>query len=115
MWLRSAFTELRFDVEHVVVEGDLAVVHTIMKGRHVGPFVVYDEQGSIDQVFAPTGRSFAVEQSHWLRVEDGRVIEHWATRDDLGQAVQLGWVPPTPLSMVRNAWAKRAARRNAQS
>jgi len=113
VWLRAAFTELRFDVERVVVEGDLAVVYTIMKGRHVGPFVVYDEQGSIDQVFAPTGRSFAVKQSHWLRVEDGRVIEHWATRDDLGQAVQLGWVPPTPLSMVRNAWAKRAARRNA--
>ncbi|WP_241031502.1 ester cyclase [Rhodococcus koreensis] len=115
VWLRSAFSELRFDVEDVVVEGDLAVVYTIMKGRHAGPFVVYDERGSIDQVFAPTGRVLAVNQSHWLRVEDGRVVEHWATRDDLGQAVQLGWVPPTPLSLVRNAWAKRAARRNAQS
>lgn len=96
-----------------MVEGNLAVVYTIMKGRHSGPFVVYDERGSIDQVFAPTGRVLAVKQSHWLRVADGRVVEHWATRDDLGQAVQLGWVPPTPLSLVRNAWAKRAARRAA--
>ncbi|MFC0450877.1 ester cyclase [Rhodococcus jostii] len=113
LWLRSAFAELRFDVEHVVVEDDLAVVHTIMRGRQMGPFVVYDERGAVTQVFAPTGRTFAVKQSHWLRVEEGRVIEHWANRDDLGQAVQLGWVPPTPLSLVRNAWAKRAARRNA--
>ncbi len=37
VWLRSAFTELRFDVEHVVVEGDLAVVHTIMKAGTSDP------------------------------------------------------------------------------
>jgi predicted ester cyclase len=113
LWLRSAFAELRFDIDHVVVEGEIAVVHTTMRGRHTGPFVVYDERGAIAQVFAPTGRTFAVTQSHWLRVEEGRVVEHWANRDDLGQALQLGWVPPTPLSLLRNAWAKRTARRNA--
>jgi hypothetical protein len=50
----------------------------------------------------PTGRSFATQQSHWLRLTgDGRVAEHWVNRDDLGIAMQLGWVPPTPAYLLR--------------
>jgi predicted SnoaL-like aldol condensation-catalyzing enzyme len=26
------------------------------------------------------------------RIEDGKVIEHWSVRDDLGQALQLGLI-----------------------
>ncbi|RYB91658.1 hypothetical protein EUA93_15990 [Nocardioides oleivorans] len=114
VWLRSAFADLAHRVEHVVVEGDLAVVDTTMSGRHVGPFVVYDGDGCVDTVWAPTGRTFAVRQSHWLRVVDDLVTEHWATRDDLGQSFQLGWVPPTPAYLVRCALAKRRAVRTVQ-
>jgi hypothetical protein len=44
-------------------------------------------------------------------VADGKVIEHWANRDDIGTAVQLGWVPPSPLYLLRSAVAKWRARR----
>ena len=37
------------------------------------------------------------------------MIEHWANRDDLGTALQLGWVPPTPLYLARALFAKRKA------
>jgi predicted ester cyclase len=40
-----------------------------------------------------TGRRFAQRQSHWYRVVDGRLTEHWATRDDLGLLHQLGAAP----------------------
>lgn len=50
-------------------------------------------------------------QSHWLRFRDGKIIEHWATRDDVGQAKQLGWIPPTPAYLIRMAVAKRRADR----
>ena len=40
------------------------------------------------------GRSFAVTQTHWFRMRDGLVIEHWANRDDLGMGLQLGWFGP---------------------
>ena len=39
------------------------------------------------------------------------MIEHWANRDDLGTALQLGWVPPTPLYLARALFAKRKAQR----
>jgi hypothetical protein len=57
-----------------------------MNGRHIAPWAVYAEDGSVDTVFPPTGRTFAMTQSHWFLLEDGRIIDHWANRDDLGMA-----------------------------
>lgn len=109
LWLRAAFADLSHRVEHVVTEGALVVVDTTMSGRHTGPFVIYDAQGAVTTVWAPTERTFAVRQSHWLQVADGLVIEHWAVRDDLGLGFQLGWTPPSPLYLLRCAQAKRQA------
>jgi predicted ester cyclase len=113
LWLRAAYRDLHWEIHHVVAEGDLVVIHCTMSGRHVGDFVTYDGDGEVDQVFPPTGERFATTQTHWLRIADGKVSEHWANRDDLGTALQLGWVPPTPLYLLRSALAKRRARRAA--
>jgi predicted ester cyclase len=109
MWLRAAFADLHYDIHHAVAEDDLVVVNSTMNGRHTGTFVVYREDGEIDAVFPPTGKTFAMAQTHWLRFKDGKIIEHWATRDDLGQARQLGWLPPSPSYLIRCALAKRRA------
>ncbi len=115
LWLRAAFADLEHRVEHVVAEEDLVVVDTTMSGRHVGPFVLFDTEGVVDTVWAPTRKNFAVRQSHWLRVADGLVTEHWAVRDDLGQGFQLGWVPPSPPYLFRCAQAKRRAKRDTRA
>ena len=115
LWLRAAYADLRWAIHDVVAEGDLVVVHATMSGRHVGPFVSYDAAGRPAQAFPPTGRTFATTQTHWFRLAEGKVIEHWANRDDLGTATQLGWAPPTPLYLVRMALATRRARRAARS
>lgn len=109
-WLRGAFGELHYEIHHAVADGDVVAVNSTMSGRHVAPFVVYDPAGEIETVFPPTGKTFAVTQSHWFRVDGGLVLEHWANRDDLGQAKQLGWVPPTPIYLIRMARAKRHAK-----
>ncbi|MFC7448847.1 ester cyclase [Rhodococcus daqingensis] len=111
LWLRRAFADLDFEIRHAVADGDLVAVEVTMSGRHVGQFVNYDESGAVDQAFPPTGRSFAVAQSHWVRIRDGQVIEHWADRDDLGMAQQLGWTPPGPAYLARMVWATRRARK----
>lgn len=112
-WLHSAYAEIGFDVRHVAADGDLAVADVVMSGVQTGPFVVYDANGRVDQVFPSRGRRFAVSQSHWYRIRDGKIAEHWANRDDLGQAVQLGWVPPSPAFLLRGALLKRRLRRSA--
>jgi predicted ester cyclase len=114
-WLHSAYADLRWDVSDLVAEGDLIVVDTVMRGRHVGPFVTYGPAGRPAKAFAPTGREFATKQTHWFRLREGRVVEHWAVRDDLGHALQLEWVPPTPAFLVRSALALRAVRRAARA
>jgi predicted ester cyclase len=115
LWLRAAYADLRWAVHDVVAEGDLVVLHATMSGRHVGTFVSYDANGRPAQAFPPTGKAFASTQTHWLRLADGKVIEHWANRDDLGTATQLGWAPPALPYLVRMALATRRARRAARS
>lgn len=111
LWLRAAYADLRYEIHHVIANGDLVAVNSTMSGRHVAPFVVHTSEGMVDTVFPPTGRTFAVTQSHWFRVRDGLVVDHWANRDDLGQARQLGWVPPTPAYLFRMARAKSRMKR----
>ena len=112
-WLRKAFSDLAWEIHDIVQEGDVVVAHVTMSGRQTGPFVAYEPDGSIAAVFPPLGRSFAVTQTHWFRMRDGRVAEHWANRDDLGMGQQLGWTPPTPPYIARMLLARRRERRAA--
>jgi predicted ester cyclase len=57
----------------------------ILSGTHQGEFMGVP----------PTGRSFSVQHMNMYRVADGKVAEHWACRDDLGQFAQLGLTPPS--------------------
>jgi predicted ester cyclase len=109
-WLRTAFSDLTFEIHEVVEAGDLVVVHNTMSGRHTGDFEGWDK-GEIKVVMPPTGREFASTQSHWMRFRDGLVVEHWANRDDFGTAEQLGWAPPSPAFLFRQVRATRRARR----
>ncbi len=113
LWLRSAFAELRWEIHEVVAEGELVVLRATMSGRQTGTFVAYADDARPEQAFPPTGRTFATTQTHWFRVADGQVVEHWANRDDQGMAMQLGWLPPSPPYLVRMLLATRRAKRAA--
>ena len=111
LWLRAAFAGLHYEIHHALTDGDLVAVNSTMNGRHVAQFVLYRDDGEVDTAFPPTGKSFAMAQTHWFRIQDGKVIEHWAVRDDLGQAKQLGWLPPSPTYLIRMAITKRRVKR----
>jgi predicted ester cyclase len=113
-WLRAAFPDLHYDIHHAVTDGELVVVNSTMNGTHEHPWVMYDDDARVDTVFAPTHKPFAMTQSHWFRMKDGLIFEHWANRDDLGMAMQVGWLPPTPVYLVRMALAKRKAKKQAR-
>jgi predicted ester cyclase len=80
LWLKEAFSDRRYEIHQVIGEGDTVVVHCTFSGRHTGEFMG----------IAPTNRPFAFRQVHIVRFQDGKGIEHWAVRDDLGLLRQLG-------------------------
>ena len=113
LWLRAALSGMRWDIHEVAADGDLVAVHTTGHARHTGTFVFYDQSGAVRQAFPPTGKTCSATQTHWFRLADGKIIEHWANRDDVGMARQLGWIPPSPAYLIRMYAATRRARRAA--
>lgn len=110
-WLRTAFADLHWKVEDTAGANDVVALRTTMSGRQIGTFVTYGAGGRPVQAMPSRGRSFAVHQTHWLRLADGLIVAHWADRDDLGLAVACGWVPPSPAYLLRMAVHLRRARR----
>lgn len=87
-WLIAQFPDVHMTIEELVGEGDIVVARTLTEGTNLG---------KLNGVFPPTGKRFVARQSHWFRVENGKLAEHWATRDDLPAMLQLGVVqPPGP-------------------
>jgi predicted ester cyclase len=84
-WLLAQFPDLHMRIEAMVAEGDTVAVRVLSEGTNLGP---------LNGVVPPTGKRFAARQSHWFRVDGGRLAEHWATREDLVAMLQLGVVQP---------------------
>ena len=84
-WLLAQFPDLQMTIEAMVAEWDTVAVRVLSEGTNLGP---------LNGVMPPSGKRFAARQSHWFRVENGKLAEHWATREDLVAMLQLGVVQP---------------------
>jgi predicted ester cyclase len=87
-WLTAQFPDLEMTIESLVAEADVVAVRVRSSGTN---------RGKLGGFAPPTNKRFVADQSHWYRVADGRLCEHWATRDDLSTMLQLGVIqPPGP-------------------
>jgi predicted ester cyclase len=84
-WLLAQFPDLSMTIEAMISEGDTVAVRVLSEGTNLGP---------LNGVVPPTGKRFRARQSHWYRVRDGKLVEHWATREDLPAMLQLGVISP---------------------
>jgi predicted ester cyclase len=84
-WLLAQFPDLHMKIEAMITEGDTVAVRVLSEGTNLGP---------LNGVVPPTGKRFSARQSHWYRVRDGKLAEHWATREDLAAMLQLGVIQP---------------------
>lgn len=82
-WLTAQFPDIEMTVESIIGEGDMVALRVATRGTNLGP---------LNGVIPPTGRTFSARQSHWFRIRDERLAEHWATREDLVAMLQLGVV-----------------------
>lgn len=81
--LLTAFPDLHFTIEDLVAEGDRVAGRLTMSGTHRGPLMG----------MPPTGRAVKQDHMHIMRFQDGKAVEHWGVRDDLGMMQQLGVIP----------------------
>jgi steroid delta-isomerase-like uncharacterized protein len=78
--LREMLPDLRIEVEAVVAEGDMVV------SRYVA--TATDTVGYMGM--PATGKTIRTSAMQMFRFSNGKIVESWATRDDLGTLRQLG-------------------------
>jgi len=90
-WLTTQFPDLKMEIEAIVADGDLVVARVRARGSNLG---------RLNGFLPASGKRFDYVSSHWFRIADGKLAEHWATRDDLTAMLQLGVVTPPRLGAL---------------
>lgn len=68
---REAFPDWREEIQRIVAERDLVVIHFVSTGTNEGSWL-----GN-----PPTGKKIQINEVSILRVEDGRIAEQWLLPD----------------------------------
>ena len=77
---RAAFPDLRMELDLILGDGDLVAARWTAEGTNTGPW------GGRP----PTGKRARFSGVNIFRFRDGKVVELWNQRDDLGLKQQLG-------------------------
>jgi len=82
-YLRSVFPDFKITIDEVVVSGDKVWARQKGGGTNLGSFAGHP----------PTGIKAFIDVIDVVRIEDGKIVEHWGVPDQLGMMLQLGHVP----------------------
>ena len=76
--------------EEMISDSDIISIHVKASGTHLGVM-----KNTIRELCGvpPTQKHFEVNHMHWYKLKDGKIVDHWAVRDDLKMMEQLGLVP----------------------
>ena len=77
---RAAFPDLHMTIDLIIAEGDLVVARWTTEGTNTGQW------GDVP----PTGKRARFSGVNIFRIAEGKVVELWNHRDDLGVMQQLG-------------------------
>jgi Predicted ester cyclase len=81
--LRSMLSDFTITVDAMIAEGDMVV------SRYTA--TATDTRGYMG--LPPTGKTIRTPAIQIFRFADGKIVESWAARDDLGTLRQLGHMP----------------------
>src|SRR6476659_3441615 len=84
--LHRSFSGLRLQVHEnigVLVENDMVALRTIITGTHTGDYAG----------LAATGRQIQTSASHFFRVRNDQLVEHWQVLDTYRILVKIGAIP----------------------
>jgi len=77
---RSSFDDGRIAIEDIVAEGDLVAARMLETGTHTGEF----------KGVGATGRKVSYGSMTFLRIRDGKIVEHWGLLDMPTLLQQIG-------------------------
>ena len=81
--LRAAFPDLRAVIHDQLAEGDRVATRKTFRGTHRGEFLG----------ISPTGRMVTFDVLEIVRIDKGRIAEHWNVVDLMGLLQQIGMTP----------------------
>jgi hypothetical protein len=84
--LRGMLPDLTITVDAMIAEGDFVV------SRYTA--TATDSRGYMGM--PPTGKKITTSAMQMFRFANGKIVESWAVRDDLGTLRQLGHAPAVP-------------------
>jgi steroid delta-isomerase-like uncharacterized protein len=82
--LRAMLPDFKLEIEAMVAEGDMVVSRYTITAT--------DTRGYMGR--PPTNRPIRTSAMQMFRFAEGKIVESWAVRDDLGTLRQLGHLPP---------------------
>lgn len=88
------FPDWKMEIIEMVAEGESVVVRCKVSGSHEGVGAKRTNGGFLAGV-EPTHKRFVVQHMHWYKLRGGKIVDHYASRDDLGMTQQLGLLPLT--------------------
>ncbi len=81
--IRAGFPDHDAVIHEMIAEGDLVATRKSFTGTHTGEFFG----------IPPTGKRATFDVIDFVRVRDGKIVEHWNIVDQLGLLQQLGLAP----------------------
>jgi len=93
--IHRTFPDMRLEIIDLLAVGDTVIVRCKFSGTHEGVGQLPVNGGLLVGV-APTHKHFEVQHIHWYKLRDGKIVDHYATRDDIGMMQQLGLLPAPP-------------------
>ncbi len=79
----QGFPDFQTTIEDLIAEGDQVAARITMRGTHTGQFLT----------IPPTGKRVEFTGMYMVRVENGKIAEHWGEEDSVSLLAQLGVRP----------------------
>jgi steroid delta-isomerase-like uncharacterized protein len=81
--LASSLSDVRFEIDDMIAEGDRVAVRLTAHAVHRGDFMG----------MPAAGKGYTIAEQHIFRIADSKIAEHWHVADMLGMMRQLGAMP----------------------
>lgn len=93
--IQTTFPDVQTTIINIWADGDWVITLCQFSGTHKGIARLPHHAGLL-VAKEPTNKQFSVQHIRMYRLQNGKIVERRAVRDDMGMYQQLGLVPAAP-------------------